>query len=158
MRILKWIGVALAASIIVLAALYAFRTDPVAMIAGKRLSGGEAPYPADWSVCNQYATVAVETRPEAPHSVTTLCVVLDDGTLIIPATEGSTKQWTANVAQDPRIRVKIGEVVYPARVERALDLTMADIAPAVQAKYPQVGADAEESPLEDFWIFRVMPR
>lgn len=42
MRILKWSGVAL----------------------GNRLWGEELPTPADWSVCNDHVTIAVETRPD----------------------------------------------------------------------------------------------
>ena len=59
MRILKWIGMALGALVVVAGALYLLRTDPIYMISGKRLSGDEQPYPADWSMCNDHQTIAV---------------------------------------------------------------------------------------------------
>ena len=157
MAILKWIGGALAALAVVMALAYVFRTDPIHMVAGKRLSGEEQPYPPDWSACNQHPNIAVETNPEDPHSVTTWCLVVD-GDLIIPAGGGSTKEWTANVVEDPRIRVKLGDAVYPALAERDMALTMADLALAVQAKYPEAAQGGGEEPVEDLWLFRVRPR
>ena len=157
MRFLKWLGVALGAVILVLALLYLLRTDPVAMLAGKRLSGVEQPYPGDWNSCNDHPTIAVETRPEAPHSVTTVCVVLN-GELIIPAMEGGTKQWTANAVADPRVRVKIGDAVYPALAHRAHDIPMADFVAAARAKYPQMAGDRDGDAPQDVWLFRVAPR
>ena len=157
MKILKWIGGALGALVIVLGLLYMFRTDPVQMLAGKRLSGAEHPYPANWASCDQHPTIAVETQPDAPHSVTTICVVLN-GDLIIPARDGGTKQWTANVLADPRIRVKIGDAVYPALARRAEDIDMESFLVAAQAKYPQMGGNQGESGPQDVWLFRVAPR
>ena len=157
MRILKWLGIVVGAAAVVLALLYLFRTDPVYTIAGKRLSGEERPYPGDWSQCAQHPTIAVETRPEAPHSVTTICVVLD-GELIIPAREGGTKRWTANVVADPRIRVKIGDAVYPALAHRAHDIPMADFVAAARAKYPQMASGGDAEAPRDVWLFRVTPR
>ncbi len=157
MKTLKWIGGALGAVVIVLGLLYLFRSDPVQMLAGKRLSGAEHPYPANWASCDQHPTIAVETQPDAPHSVTTICVVLS-GDLIIPARDGSTKQWTANVLADPRIRVKIGDAVYPALAHRADDIDMERFRAAAQAKYPQMGDTQEASGPQDVWLFRVGPR
>lgn len=157
MKILQWIGAGLGVAVIVLGALYVFRTDPMYMISGKHLSGVERPYPADWSGCNDHFTIAVETRPEDPHSVTTLCVLLE-GSLIIPAMNGSTKQWTANVVRDPRVRIKIGEEVYPAKAERALDVAPEDFVSAVLAKQPELGERIGQEPPEDVWFFRVGPR
>ena len=155
-KILKWIGAGLGAVVIVLGALYLLRTDPMYMISGKRLSGAELPYPPDWSICYDHLTIAVETRPEDPHSVTTTCVV-HEGSLIIPAMQGSTKQWTANVVRDPRVRIKIGEAVYRARAERTLELTPEDFIAAVAAKRPEFSERSGKAPPEDLWFFRVGP-
>ena len=61
MRILKWTGMALSALVIVTGVLYLLRTDPIYMISGKRLSGDELPYPADWSMCNDHQTIAARS-------------------------------------------------------------------------------------------------
>lgn len=157
MKILKWLGAVLGVVVVVLGLLYLLRTDPVGMLAGKRLSGVEQPYPQDWSSCNDHTTIAVETRPEAPHSVTTVCVVFNDE-LIIPAMEGGTKQWPANVVADPRIRVKIGDAVYPALAHRAHDVPMQGFAAAARAKYPRMGGGDGDGGPRDVWLFRVSPR
>lgn len=157
MKILKWTGALLGLVVIVVGALYALRTDPWVMIPGKRLSGAELPYPPDWSICNNHLTMAVETRPEAPYSVTISCL-FHEGTLVFAATQGSTQEWAANIVRDPRIRIKLGDGVYPARAERALDLTTDDIMPSLMAKYPEIAKNAAENPPEDIWYFRVGPR
>ena len=157
MRVLKWLGIVLGTIFAVLGLLYFFRTDPVFMVSGKRLSGEELPTPADWSACNDHLTIAVETRVDDPHSVTTICF-LHEGDLIIPAQSGSEKEWPAFVVADPRIRVKIGDVVYAARAERILDVSFAEMLPSVAAKYPEVSTRFDsDNPPKDVWMFRVPP-
>ncbi|MYG13655.1 MAG: nitroreductase family deazaflavin-dependent oxidoreductase [Gammaproteobacteria bacterium] len=157
MKILKWAGVALGALVIVAGTLYLLRTDPINRISGKRLSGDEQPYPADWSMCNDHPTIAVEARVEDPHSVTTVCF-LHDGDLIVPALNGSEKQWPAMVARDPRIRVKIGNAVYPARADRLTDASMPEVLASMAAKYPQIAdRDPADAP-RDLWLFRITAR
>ena len=157
MKILKWTGVVLGAVVVVAGALYLLRTDPIYMISGKGLSGDELPYPADWSMCSDHQTIAVEARVDDPHSVTTICVV-HDGDLIVPAMNGSEKQWPAMVVRDPRIRVKIGDTVYPARADRLVDVSMADLLPSIAAKYPQIAErDPADAP-QDVWLFRITAR
>ena len=157
MRILKWAGVALGASVIVAGTLYLLRTDPIYLISGKRLSGNELPYPANWSMCNDHPTIAVEARVEDPHSVTTVCF-LHDGDLIVPAMNGSEKQWPAMVVRDPRIRVKIGDAVYPARADRLTDASMSDLLASIAAKYPQITERDQADAPQDVWLFRITAR
>ena len=71
--------------------------------------------------------------------------------------QGSTKQWTANVVRDPRVRIKIGEAVYRARAERTQDLTPEDFVSALLATRPEFGERVGEEPPEDVWFFRVGP-
>ena len=157
MKILKWTGAGLGAVVIVAGVLYLLRSDPIYMISGKGLSGDELPYPADWSMCNDHPTIAVEARMDDPHSVTTICFV-HEGDLIVPAMNGSEKQWPAMVVRDPRIRVKIGDAVYPARADRLMDVSMPDLFPSMAAKYPQIAErDPADAP-QDVWLFRVSTR
>ena len=100
MTLLKWTATVLGVVLVVAAGAYVFRTDPIFMLSGKRLSGEELPYPANWSACNDHQTVAVETRVDDPHSVTTICFV-HDGALVIPAMNGSEKEWPAHLVRDP---------------------------------------------------------
>lgn len=157
MKTLKWTGVVLGAVVVVAGALYLLRTDPIYMISGKRLSGDELPYPADWSMCRDHQTIAVEARVENPHSVTTICF-LHDGDLIVPAVNGSEKQWPAMVVRDPRIRVKIGDAVYPARADRMTGVSMSDLLASIAVKYPQITErDPADAP-QDVWLFRITAR
>ena len=157
MKILKGAALMLGGLFAVLAVLYLLRTDPIYMIAGKRLSGAEQPYPPDWSVCDAHTTVAVETRPDAPHSVTTLCFVHQDD-LFIPAADGGSKDWTAYVVEDPRIRIKIGENIHLAKAERIEGLPFEEIAPSIIAKYPQLAERDPTDQPQDVWLFRIGPR
>ena len=114
-RITKYILLPVLAVVLILGLAYIFRTDPIMMISGKRLSGEELVYPENWLFTNEYQTIKVETNPENPHSVTTLCFVRE-GKLIIPAQEGHTKQWPQYALEDNRARIKVGEHIYPVRL------------------------------------------
>ena len=157
MKLLTWTAGVLGTLVIVAGTVYVFRTDPIFMVSGKRLSGEELSYPSDWSMCNDHQTVAVETRVDDPHSVTTLCFV-HDSDLVIPAMNGSEKVWPAHVVRDPRVRVKIGDHVYPARADRMTDVSLDDLVESVAAKYPQIAErDPADAP-QDVWLFRISAR
>ena len=93
---------------------FLFRTDPWGIIAGKRLSGPEVSWPADWSSCQNSKTIAIETMVDDPYSVTTWCFVHENN-LYIPSADGEGRQWTQNIIKDPRVRIKIGDSVYLAK-------------------------------------------
>lgn len=157
MKTVKIIGIVLATISLVAAVGYVTRTDPIFILAGKRLTGEETTYPADWSFTDDYPTIFVESRPEDPHSVTTICW-LHDGELYIPAQSGSTKTWTHYVLEDPRVRIKVGDKVYPARVDRIAEENLPRLIASAAAKYPQLAdRDPQDAP-QDVWVFRVSIR
>ena len=156
-KIAKITGVALLVIALILSVAYPFRTDPIAMLAGKRVSGEEQPYPNDWLFSNEHMTVAVESRPDDPHSVTTICIV-HNGTLYIPAQSGSTKKWPQYVLNDPRVRIKIGDKVYPVKATRELELSVDEIVSSGAAKYPRFAEMEPEDRPTDVWLFRISQR
>jgi hypothetical protein len=157
MRFLKYLGVVVVGLAFVVLLAWLFRSDPLGPISGKRLTGTEQPFPADWSFVDAYPLCALESRVDDPHSVTTLCFV-HDGTLMIPASEGSTKTWTKYVLADPRVRVKVGDAVYPARATR-VDFTFDELLPSVAAKYEERFANGPPQDLPgDIWIFEITER
>ena len=156
-KIAKYAGVTLLVIALILTVAYQFRTDPIAILAGKRVSGEEQPYPDDWLFSNEYMTVAVESRPDDPHSVTTICIV-HNGTLYIPAQSGSTKTWPQYVLDDSRVRIKIGDKVYPAKATRELELSIEEIVASGAAKYPRFAEIEPEDRPEDVWLFRISQR
>lgn len=96
-----------------LAAL-ALACQPIGPVPGGRLHGEVVTEPvSDWSFARDHATIAVETRIERPHSVTVWCTVWQ-GRLYVPSRDPETKRWVRHVTADPRVRVKIGERIYPA--------------------------------------------
>ncbi len=136
--------------------LWIFRGDPVFMISGKELQGEFSPYPRDWKFTDEYSTIAIETRPLDPHSVTTLCFV-HEGNLYIPAQNGSGKEWTQYVLEESSVRLKVGNKVYPAKAERVLPLDLAEYQESIAAKYPEMGERSPEDLPEDIWLFRIRP-
>ena len=63
-------------------------------IAGRELTGDvvAAVRSTDWSFTDEHNLIAVETRPDAPHSVTTICVALSKAISTCPASEASAKE------------------------------------------------------------------
>ena len=137
MKWLKRAAWALVAIVVLAACARLIWTDPIGPLAGGRLSGSEAPFPADWSFSDAHFTIAVESRPDDPHSVTTICFV-HEGTLIVPAQGGSDKDWTQYVLDDPRVRVRVGEQVFPARATRILDPNPGPYFASAARKYKQM--------------------
>jgi len=134
------------------------RSDPIGPVAGRALTGRELPYPADWSFSDAYYTVAVETRPADPHSVTTLAFV-HEGHLYLPADNGSSKQWTRYAVEDPNVRVQVGEEVFAARLVRVEPTDIAPYVASAARKYARMAEAFESGELpEDIWLFRVEPR
>lgn len=76
----------------------------------------------DWSFTDEAQEVFVETRTwyGIPHSITTVCAA-DGATLYVPSVyfEGGefpdARFWNRNVVRDPRVRVQVGERLYPRR-------------------------------------------
>ncbi len=73
--------------------------------------------------------------------------------IYLPAQGGSAKDWTHFAVSNPRVRLKIGDKVYPAIATRITgpDAREAMVA-AARAKY---GFDGGDTPPEDIWLFRM---
>lgn len=156
-RVFRW----LVAIVLILAAvgatLYARRTNPIQFVAGRQLTGevvNEAV--SDWSFAKDAPTVAIETRPAAPYSVTTWCFV-HEGKLYIPASSASTKAWTYFALGDPRVRVKIGDKIYPGIATRVTDEALREpLREIARAKYNlPAQMPANMGSPSDVWIFRI---
>lgn len=156
MNVIKKIAAGLVVLGLIAGVAWLFRGDPFHMIAGKELQGKSFPYPSDWSFSNDYETIAVETRPNDPHSVTTLCFV-HEGDLYVPAQKGSDKQWTQFVLDDPSVRLKIGEQIFHTKAERVMPFNLAVFRDSIAAKYPELGSRSPDEMPSDIWLFRIRP-
>jgi hypothetical protein len=150
----------LAAGVVALALVagiaWFFRSDPIFMISGKQLHGKSAPFPRDWAFSDEYSTIAIETNPKDPHSVTTLCFV-HEGVLYLPAQGGSEKQWTQFVLENPRVRLKVGDRIFHAKAERVMPLDIFEYTDSLGSKYPKMKDQSPEDLPEDLWLFRIRP-
>ncbi len=83
---------------------------PLLVFPGGALSGTAVTEPVeDWSFVTD-TFLELETRPSDPYSVQ-LNYVVKDGKLYIDPSEG--KRWLEHIRQDPRVRVRFGDRIYP---------------------------------------------
>jgi hypothetical protein len=106
---------------------------PLVMLPGGKLSGGVKPVPADWSFSDSIDTVQLETRPRDPYSVNVWGTAAGADFYI----GGSKKnRWIAHIAEDPNVRLKLGDDVYELRAELTDDPADLDaFLAAVKRKY-----------------------
>lgn len=159
MRILKGIGIVLVGLVLVAGIAYLLRTDPIGPIAGKRLSGEEvAEQVGSWAFTDAHGLIAVESRPEDPHSVTTICFT-HEGALYVPARDGAEKDWPQYVLADPRVRLKIGDRIYRGHATRVdTEMDREPLLASLREKYAEMLAQADEPPdLSSVWLFRIDP-
>ena len=103
---------------------------------GLWLSGEQAgALPTDWAFTDEHTEIAVEVATPylLSHSVTIWCAQVG-GTLYIGASVPDDKNWPGWVADDPNVRLKIGDDIYVVRLDQISDET--EIA-AVQQAYMQ---------------------
>lgn len=153
-RVLRWLGLVVLVLVALAAVLYATRTNPLGPVAGRELSGTLVTEPvSDWSFTDEHRTIALETRPAAPHSVTVICFS-HEGALYVPAMGGASKSWTYYALADPRVRVKVGDRIYPARATRVRDESFASVMREAAARKYDFVPDADRV-VEDVWLFRI---
>jgi hypothetical protein len=107
-----------AALALLLAAGLAACGGPFLVFPGGALRGEVAGGPVeDWSFAKD-KFVDLETRPADPYSVTVNYVVRD-GRLYVDPAEG--RRWLGYMREDPRVRIRFGGVIYPARATLVQD-------------------------------------
>ena len=162
MRILKWVVGGLVAIVVtfalVLGVVLLFRTEPLAIIPGGRLSGEEVTVPVtDWSFTEQYTTVTLEVRASDPYSVNTSSL-LHDGVLYVPSGRGGESRWAQFLLQDSNMRLRVGHKLYKVRATRVINpMLIRELYEVWGQRYPsQAGRTAEE--IAQLWFFRIDAR
>ena len=158
-RVLKWVVGAVVTLIVTLALVIGgvlfFRTEPLAIIPGGRLSGDDVTAPVtDWSFTEQYMVVTLEVRPSDPYSVNTSSL-LHEGVLYVPSGRGGDSRWAQFLLQDPSLRLRVDTKLYKVRATRVEDPSLVrELYQAWEQRYPaQAGRSAEES--AQTWFFRI---
>jgi hypothetical protein len=123
--------------------------------------------PSDWSFIADHPEIFVETRPwyGVPFSVTTV-IGTRNGKLYVPsiyseeAAFPGTKYWNSVIADNPDVRLKIGDRLYPMRATPVQDLAeFRQGAGALADKYDSWARWVEdESTAPPFAIIRMDPR
>lgn len=117
---------------------------PIGPLSGGHLTGQEGTWPDDWTRTADIEQAQLETRPEDPHSVNVWLVVVDGraylATSLLVGTETpDEREWVRNVAADPRVRLRVEGVVYPARLQVVGDPALRErIFAAYHTKYPEL--------------------
>lgn len=92
---------------------------PMLFTAGGELSGSVQNAPATWQFAEDSGLAQLETRPTDPYSINLAYVQLD-GRLYIYA--GNTRtNWVEHIEQNALVRIRVNEIIYPARAERVTD-------------------------------------
>jgi len=128
---------------------------------GLWLKGDPVASPVDWAFTDKYPTIMVETHPwyMIPHAVTIYCITYN-GSLYLHSDfapglkfpEG--KSWTAAIAHNPSIRLKIGNQVFDRKAVAVTDpAESAALYQATHKKYPD-----DKTPASNVYFFHVLPR
>jgi len=116
-KIIKAIGVAVVGLLVVVGmAILGARWfyGPLGPFPGPELAGSVVEEPVDdWSPVDAIKVIQIETRPEAPYSVSTWLTRIDDGIYVFAADDES--PWVRNIGEDPRVRIRIEGRIYERR-------------------------------------------
>jgi hypothetical protein len=126
-------------------------SEPFIVFAGGELSGEVEQPPADWSELASEETFQLETRPEDPYSVNLWAVGIGRDVYIGTGPGGTT--WSEHLEDDPRVRLRVGDTLYPLLARPVSDPTeRRAVALAYADKY---GLDQDENWLKDALVFRL---
>ena len=93
--------------------------SPFVFTAGGELSGAVEDPPATWQFEEASGLAQLETRPDDPYSINLAYVQLD-GQLYVYA--GNTRtNWVEHIDENPLVRIRINETIYPLRAVRVTD-------------------------------------
>ena len=92
---------------------------PFIFTAGGELSGSVVEPPDTWVLAEDSALAQLETRPEDPYSINLVYVQID-GHLYVYAGNTQT-EWVQHIEQNPQVRIRINENIYPMRAIRVYD-------------------------------------
>jgi hypothetical protein len=136
--------------------LLALGCGPIGPFPGGSLSGQVATsLPDDWSFSDDVRNVQLETRPSAPYSVNVWGVGIGDR-FYLASGRGGEARWAQHIADDPKVRLRIGETIYELRAVRVLIDTDGDrFLEALKRKYEWAPSARER---DRAWLFRLDPR
>ena len=165
-KLLKGIVLTLVVLIVIVGVLWLgsrWLFGPIGPMPGPRLSGTLVEEPVqDWSFVDAVKVIEVETRPDAPYSVSTWMTRVDDGLYVFAGDDES--PWVQYILQEPVVRVRIEGRIHELLAVGVSDLQIKRIfLEAMKAKYEgDLGYDQElyqrGRETGEFILFRMEPR
>jgi hypothetical protein len=126
-------------------------SEPFIVFAGGELSGHVETAPDDWSALGSEETFQLEVRPDDPYSVNIWAVGIDRDAYIGTGPDGT--NWSEYLQQDPRVRLRVGETLYPLLARPVTEREeRRRVAGAYAEKY---GLDSDENWVKDALVFRL---
>lgn len=120
-------------------------------MAGGALTGTVAEVPTNWQLDEASGLALVETRPEDPYSIYFTYIQLD-GRFYFYAGDTRTN-WVKHIEQNPLVRVRIGQTIYPGRAVRVMDEEETAAFANVWANQSAFSRDPNN--LDELWLYRL---
>ncbi len=146
---------------------------PFLVFPGGALRGAPAPHAVeDWGATDEVEFVQIETRPDRPYSVQVYGVGAGDAFYI--ASQGwrgalgspGRARWIDHLADDPRIRLRVGETIHALQAIRVDDRDEIDrVRQLFVAKYGEAAEswgfwrqDGDAGGSAEAFVYRLAPR
>jgi hypothetical protein len=156
MRVLRWIAGGIGVLLIGVAALFGvarFLDGPLGPIPGGPIHGEPSPEdPGNWAFAGDEATLELQVADRSR----TVWFVTYESVLYVAAAEAERKQWTAQVVEDPRVRLRVAGRIYDRKLVRVEDEALRQaVGRTFETRYQTtIGPEAEAR----VWVYRVDPR
>ncbi len=140
--------------------LYIATFCPCDRIPGVALLGEDQVDPVvDWTFANEAPLCQLQVNNRLlPHSINLNCMS-GEGELFISCSRCQGKRWSSIALSYPDARIRIGENVYPVKLERLTDPGALDRSWAARAtKLQQFGRDGDAARPEHWWSFQLVSR
>ena len=125
--------------------------EPFIVMAGGALTGEVQDATADWTALNSEEIVQLETRPYDPYSVNIW--MIGKGPDIYVATGDDATRWSANIEDNPDVRLRIRGVVYELEAQLVEDM---DEKTAIGMEYvKKYDVDADDNWVQNGQLFRL---
>jgi hypothetical protein len=169
MRLLRWLGVGLAALVVLIVAVGVvarFTDGGIDIFPGGPLESGElvaGPEPrGDWSFARDVPEMALQLV-DPPRS-RTVWLLVHDGRLFVVSGYMKTplgrlwKKWPAQAERDGRAVVRIEGKRYERRAERVHDRAIFEALAAESRRKYGVAITADQIEDGEAWVFELLPR
>ena len=142
--------------LLVLCTFLAVACQPIGPLPGSALRGVVIAPPPDWGQLGTAQVVQLETRPDAPYSVN-IWGVADGAKYYVAAGGGGKTKWTAYIAANSNVRLRIAKSIFELRATRVQDAAeLKRIGGLYEAKYKLSADRAAEA--NNAWVYRLDPR